>query len=195
MKRHILILGGIILLVIVLAAGAFTAARLLSEPDEATAAAGGVRIMESVMDDGSGPVSVRTVFLPAPELPDEPAATGGIVLRKQDNRLIVGTGNIEVNVEVDIDPETGQERQNVVPRTDGPEIEVVIGRDTVIYRDVTDFSANMPTESGERELQQVVRQVDTADDIESQIEIQVWGERRGDRVTADVVVFRPLSIN
>lgn len=197
MKRNtriILAVGvvAVIALAAILAAGAYTAIRLLADEGATTAGAGEGRVMQSVIDNGSGPVSVRTNFLPAPELPDEPSAASGVVVSRQDNSVMLGTGNIDVAVEVQVDPNTGQESRSVVPRTDGPQVEVVIGPDTALYRDMTDFQAGMPTESGERDLQQVVRPADSADAIEPQMEMQVWGERRGDRIIATVVVFGPL---
>jgi hypothetical protein len=130
--------------------------------------------------------------LPAAKLPDEPAAAAGIVLARQDNTLTVGTGNIELRVEVEVDGATGEEQRSAAPSTDGPQVEVVISNDTVLYRDVTDFEANRPAESAERQLQQVVRQVTSADEIQPQMEVQIWGEQRGDRIVAAVVVFGPL---
>lgn len=194
MKRKqwiIALLGGLVV-VALLAAGAYTAVRLLADEGGPTTATGPARVMQEVIDNGSGPVSVRTTFLPAPELPAEPLAAAGIVLSRQDNSVMLGTGNIDVRVEAEIDPATGQESRSVVPSTDGPELEIVIGPDTVLYRDVTDFSADAPPESGERTVQQVVRPAGSADAIEPQMEMQVWGERRGDRVIATVVVFGPV---
>lgn len=194
MKRKqwiIALLGGLVV-VALLAAGAYTAVRLLADEGGPPTTTGPARVMQEVIDNGSGPVSVRTTFLPAPELPAEPLAAAGIVLSRQDNSVMLGTGNIDVRVEAEIDPATGQESRSVVPSTDGPELEIVIGPDTVLYRDVTDFSADAPTESGEREVQQVVRPAGSADAIEPQMEMQVWGERRGDRVIATVVVFGPV---
>ncbi len=194
MKRKqwiIALLGGLVV-VALLAAGAYTAVRLLADEGGPPPSSGPVRQMQEVIDTGSGPVSVLTTFLPAPELPDEPSAAAALVLSRQDNSVMLGTGNIDVRVEAEIDPATGQESRSVVPSTDGPELEIVIGPDTALYRDVTDFSADAPTESGEREVQQVVRPADSADAIEPQMEMQVWGERRGDRVIATVVVFGPV---
>ena len=194
MKRNKwLIVGVVVGLLAVVAAGAYTAVRLLAQSNQAeTVAPRGARVMQSVVDNGSGPVSVQTTFLPAGELPDEPSAASGIVVSRRDNSLMLGTGNIDVAVEVQVDPDTGLESRSVVPRTDGPQLEIVIGPDTVLYRDVTDFQADAPTESGERVVQQIVRPADLADAIEPQMEMSVWGERRGDRVIADVVVFGPL---
>lgn len=194
MKRKqwiIALLGGLVV-VALLAAGAYTTVRLLADEGGPTTATGPARVMQEVIDNGSGPVSVRTTFLTAPELPAEPLAAAGIVLSRQDNSVMLGTGNIDVRVEAEIDPATGQESRSVVPSTDGPELEIVIGPDTVLYRDVTDFGADAPTESGERTVQQVVRPAGSADAIEPQMEMQVWGERRGDRVIATVVVFGPV---
>ncbi len=194
-KRIMMVLGGLVLLV-VLVAGVFTAVRLLVAPEEAvTASSGGEgRVMESVQTvDGGAPVSVRTTILPAPELPDEPTAASGVFVQREDNSVMVGTGNIDLDVDVEVDPETGQQTTSLTPRTDGPEIEVVLTHDTVVYRDVTDFTVDAPTQSGEREIVQAVQQVETADEIGENMELQVWGERSGDRVIATIVVFGPLA--
>ena len=194
-KRILTVLGGLVVL-IVLVAGTFTAVRLLATPEETVTASGGgeARVMESVQTvDGGAPISVRTTILPAPELPDEPTAASGVFVRREDNSVVVGTGNIDLDVDVEVDPETGQETTTLTPRTDGPEIEVVMTHDTVVYRDVTDFTADMPAESGEREIMQAVRQVETADEIGENMELQVWGERSGDRVIATVVVYGLLA--
>ncbi len=191
-SRVLVIIGGVVVLM-VLAAGAYTAVRLLAQSGGAAATGGdGARVMQTVIDNGSGPISVRTTLLPAPELPADPADAAGIVTSRQDNSIMLGTGNIDVAVEVQVDAATGQESRSVIPRTDGPELEIIIGPDTVLYRDVTDYQADMPGESGEREVQQVVRPAGSADTIEPQMEMAVWGERRGDRVIADVVVFGPI---
>ena len=179
----------------------FTAVRLLATPEETvTASSGaGARVMESVQTvDGGAPVSVRTTVLPAPELPDEPTAASGVFVRREDNSIVVGTGNIDLDLDVEVDPETGQQTTSLTPRTDGPEIEVVLTHDTVVYRDVTDFSlegaaSNAVAESGEREIVQAVRQVETGDEIGENMELQVWGERSGDRVIATIVVYGPLA--
>jgi hypothetical protein len=72
-------------------------------------------------------------------------------------------------------------------------LEVVLTRDTLLYRDVTDIAAQMPEESGEVTINQEVRAVADPGEIEAQMEVQVWGERRGERVVAEVLVFGPLA--
>jgi hypothetical protein len=193
-KRVWMIIVGGLILVAVLAAGAFTAVRLLATPDEAAATSGGGRVIQSVdVQDGGVPVSVQTTILPAPELPDEPTAASGIFVRREDNTIVIGTGNIDVEVDVEVNPETGQETTTLIPSSDGPEIEVVITHDTMVYLDVTDFSIDGPIESGEREIVQAVRPVATAGEIGENTELQVWGERSGDRVIATIVVYGPLG--
>lgn len=195
MNRSNIWMGVIVVVLLLLAGGAYTAVQLLAEPEAETAVSnGGARVMQSVQVGNDGvPVSVQTTILPAPELPDEEAVTFGIVQSREDDVLTVGTGSIEVNVEVDIDPSTGQEQTSVVPSTNGPELEVVLTRDTQLYRDVTDIAGQMPDESGEVTIVQELQPVTDAGQIEPQMEVQVWGERRGDRVVAAVLVFGPLG--
>ncbi|MCA9921354.1 MAG: hypothetical protein KC421_03225 [Anaerolineales bacterium] len=196
MKRSTIFLtiGGLVLL-IVLAAGAYTAVQLLAKPEEETAVpVGEGRVIQSVQVENDGsPVSVRTTILPAPELPQTESAAFGILKQREDNSLMIGTGDIELSVDVEVDGATGRETTSVVPSTSGPKLEVVITRDTIIYRDVTDLTADAPTESGEREIVQQVRQIDSLDDLPDNAEIEVWGERSGDRIVADVLVFGPLA--
>lgn len=195
MKRLIGLIGVIVLLFLLIG-GAYTAVRLLAEPkaETAVASSGGGRVLQSVQVGNDGvPVSVQTTILPAAELPDEEAATFGIVLSRQDDTLTLGTGAIELSVDIEVDPSTGQETTTVVPSTNGPELEVVLTRDTLLYRDVTDIEGQMPNESGEVTIMQAVRPVTNSDEITDNMEVQVWGKRRGDRVVAEVVVFGPLA--
>ena len=139
--------------------------QLLSAPEAETAVSGsgGGRVMQSVQVGNDGvPVSVQTTILPAAELPDEEAAAFGIVLGRQDDTLTVGTGAIELAVEVDVDAATGQEQTSVVPSTNGPELEVVLTRDTLLYRDITDIDGQTPDESGEVTIMQEIRPVTDA---------------------------------
>ena len=194
MKRILVVMVLIGILVGILAGGAYTAVRLLAEPEEEAAAPGGGRVMQSVQVGNDGvPLSVQTTILPAPELPGEEPVASGIVQGRQDDILTVGTGNIELAVEVEVDAGTGREEASVVPSTDGPELEVVLTRGTSLYRDVTDIAGQMPDESGEVTIMQEVRPVTDSSEIEEQMEVQVWGERRGDRIVATFVVFGPLA--
>ena len=200
MNRRMILIGTAVFIMIVLAGGAYMAVRLLvpqskSEPGVDTAvASGGGRVMQSISSQNGGPpVAVQTTILPAPELPDEPSAAFGILESREDNTLLIGTGNIDLEVDIEVDPETGQESTTLIPTTDGPKLEVVLTPDTILYRDVTDLRLQPEQESGERALVQQLRQVDSADDITGNMELEVWGERRGDRIVATVLVYGPLG--
>ena len=200
MNRRMILIGTAVFIMILLAGGAYMAVRLLvpqskSEPGVDTAvASGGGRVMQSISSQNGGPpVAVQTTILPAPELPDEPSAAFGILESREDNTLLIGTGNIDLEVDIEVDPETGQESTTLIPTTDGPKLEVVLTPDTILYRDVTDLRLQPEQESGERALVQQLRQVDSADDITGNMELEVWGERRGDRIVATVLVYGPLG--
>ena len=197
-KRAILIGTAVLAVIVLLAGGAYTAVQLLAADagggEETAVAAGSGKVIQSVSSQNGGPsVAVQTTILPAPELPDEPAAAFGILESREDNTLLVGTGNIDLDVDVEVDPETGQESTSLIPTTDGPKLEVVLTPDTVIYRDVTDLSLQPGQESGEREVVQQLRLVNSPDDVTGSLEIEVWGEQRGDRIVATVLVYGSLG--
>ena len=182
MKRNYLLLLGIFITIGVVGAGTFTAVRLIGA--QAQSEPQGARVLELVEDDGSGSSrSVRVIIDPAPELPDRSPEVSGIFVRRQDNSLFVGTGAITLDVEI----------TNGVPQVflsnSGPEVEVVLTHDTEYYVDVTDLQANATNESGERRVLQEVRRVVSGEDIGENTELSVWGQKRGDRVIAEVLVY------
>lgn len=186
MTRTVWITVGIVGLIVILTAGTFTTVRLLNASEQGVPA--GAQVFEDVYDDGSGnPVTVKTIILPAPELPtDEEEGVGGVFLRQEDNSYFVGTGSTSVNVTItDGVPEVAVDHS-------GPEIEVVFNRDTVFYEDITEVSFEA-SESKEQTLQQVVRQVDAPAEVTGGSSITAWGERRGDRVIATTVVIAEVK--
>jgi hypothetical protein len=191
MKRTMLIAGGTTILIALLAGAAFVGAQMLGAPQDSGDDGPGVRVIELVADVGDGPVSLKIRIEPAAELPDRPAAAAGIFVRRQDNSIFVGTGAIELDVEVD--GATGEEKVNL--SHSGPEVEVVVSRDTIVYRDETEMPTTNPEtmKSGEKTIQQVIRPVDSSADIRKNTELQVWGEKRGDRIVAQVIVYRILE--
>ncbi len=171
------------LVVVVLAAGSVTAVNLLSNQNDAGDLPAGAMVFEDVTDDGTGnPVTVKTIILPAEELPSRPSEASGALLREEDNSYFVGTGSISVSVST-INGETSTAVEH-----SGPEIEVIANRDTQYFRDVTevDFTAS---ESKEQTLQQEVMLVDQPDVMPEGASMQVWGEKSGDRVIAETIVY------
>ncbi len=182
MKRSVWLAIGLVAVIAVLGAGAFTAVQLLTAQDEPEVPVG-AQVFEDVYDDGSGsPVTVKTVILPAPELPTDQSGVAGVFLRQEDNSYFVGTGSTSVSIQV-----VNGETSTAVDHS-GPEVEVVVTGDTIFYQDITEVSFES-SESKEQTLQQVVRQVDPPADLAKGASLTVWGERRGDRVVATVVVF------
>ena len=189
-KQIGLIAGGIGLVAILVAA-AYFGAQMLNAPQEAAAATeggigGGHRVLEIAVDDGNGMKMARITFERAPELPDRPPETGGVFIRNEDNSYFVGTGNIELSVEV----------ENGVPSVslsnDGPEMEVVVTRDTIFYEEVTERpTPDQFPDSGEMVIQQALQPLDALpEELGDNVELQVWGEKRGDRIIAEVFVYR-----
>lgn len=188
MKQTILVAGGVVILVALLAGAAFVGTQMLGSSNDAAAGEGpGARVIQLVADAGNGPVSVKIRIEPAPELPDSPAAAAGVFVRRQDNSIFVGTGDIVLDVEVD--GATGERKVNL--GHSGPEVEVVASRDTIVYRDETEMPTTDPEtmKSGEKTIQQVIRPVDSLEEIGQNTELQVWGAKRGDRVVAEVIVY------
>lgn len=184
MNRKVLTILLIGVAVVVVAAGAFTAVQLLTAQSNGGAdVPAGAMVFEDVMDDGTGnPVTVKTIILPAEGLPERPSEVGGVLVKQVDNSYFVGTGSVSVSVNV----VNGE--QSVAVDHSGPEIEVVVGRDTQFYRDITEVSFTA-SESKEQTLQQEIVAVEQPEDLSSGSNMQVWGEKRGDRVTADIIVF------
>ena len=183
MNRKVVVMIVIGLLMVVLIGGAYTAVQLMSAQNEAADAPPGAMVFEDVMDDGTGnPVTVKTVILPAAELPERPSEAAGALTKQEDNSYFVGTGSISVSINT-INGETSTAVDH-----SGPEIEVVAGRDTQFYRDVTEVSFTA-AESKEQTLQQKVVAVEQPETMPAGTNIQAWGEQRGDRVIADIIVY------
>lgn len=195
MKRVFWFLATLVLLAVLIAAGVVTWQLLGPSAQQAAAseepaASAGQRVIAISRDTGNGPISVRIFTEPAEELPDRPAETGGAFVRREDDSIFVGTGNITLDVEVD--GATGQ--NDVSLKSDGPEVEVVVTRDTVLYEDITDMDeAFADGESGDKILQQRLRP-GSLEEVGPNMELQVWGERQGDRVIAEVLVYRAPDV-
>lgn len=191
MKRTILIIVGIVALVALLAGAAYVGARMLGTPGAVADSGPRGKVLELVGDDGSGPVSVRIHIEPAPELPDRPTDAAGIYVRRQDSSIYVGTGGIELAVEVD--GNTGERQVNL--SHSGPEVEVVYTRDTLLYRDETEMPIAEPgkMKSGEQTIQQRIVPASSLEEIGQNTELQVWGRKSGDRIVAEVIVYRVVD--
>ena len=169
-KRRVkpwLILGGGLLLLVLLVGAAFVGGRLLArQPQE------GVAFSSS----GENVHHFGPVERPE-ELPDEEPDVCGVVTRRDGNSLFLGTGSYSVGV-----GEDGVTEMDY----DGPEVEVVVTHDTEIYEETIEMDFEADT------MQRTLEPA-TLDDIVQATSVQVWGEKRGDRVTARVLVYQSMG--
>jgi hypothetical protein len=79
---------------------------------------------------------------------------------------------------------------------DGPTLEVVISPDTKIYKDITQPVMVQRVEGEpEPEIPEIVQQVEPGDvsEIGPNTMLTIWGERRGDRVIADMILYQNIA--
>ena len=182
-RRTGLIVGGVIALVVILASAAFVGGRLLNNQAGPTGGKGGLMIK-------GGPGGGQAVSLqiePAKELPGTAPDVRGLFAERKDNSIFVTLGD-KFMVQVD-------KNGTVNTQTDGngDKLEVVVTGDTTIYKDVTQASLDSPPPSDGKVQQQVAP--GTLDEIGSNSFVSAWGERRGDRVIAKVLLYsQPMML-
>jgi hypothetical protein len=109
----------------------------------------------------------------------------GVLVQRQDNRLLVGTGNAAYQEGIGEDG-----RLQAGTRFDGPEVEVVVTANTLLYRDESEVTIQDDGTSLKREA---VSPAASLEEMGALAFIRAWGSRRGDRVTATVLVFESLE--
>lgn len=178
MRKRILIAVGTVVLLGVLAGAAYVAGRLLVEPVTTNEA--------SVMTRGSdGQTKVQIVDVDtkrAEELPDRPPDVTGLMTRAENNSIYIGIGPKR-----DFGFSTTSTGDYDASDFDAI-VEVVVTRSTEMHKDVTGAQSLGPGQKLET-IQQKVAPLDL-DDLRGQGLIMAWGERRGDRLIADVVLCR-----
>lgn len=118
----------------------------------------------------------------AQEIPQTEPDVTGLLAGRGDNSLFITTGNIVMTVGINPD---GTLSTN--GNADGPEVEVVIPHTAQVYVDTTALSSvGAPQADGM--IKQTV-EPGTVDEIGENTIISVWGERRGDRIIADTVLY------
>ena len=177
MKRSVWIVGGCVV-VLLLAGAAFMGARMLRMQDQVRAEGNGPVMV--ISSDGGGAAQSIEIQRSA-ELPDSPPDAAGIFTRREDSSIFVGTGAITMIVE---DGEAAAS-------SDGPEVEVVVTHDTVVYRDKTMLQHTGGPPSGKVEQ---VLELGSVEEIGETSAISAWGEERGGRVLAEVLVYAPPMI-
>jgi len=186
-------------LLILLASGAYFGAQSLANREDGGETAGvnpntnsGLSDMildqseEGLFGSGSSGQMIEMEIDHAAELPDSEPETAGFILEREDDTLLIGTGEPKISMEINDD---GMPNINI-DGTEGPSVEVVITHKTKIFEDVSDPTAIFSGESDS--FQQEVRLVDSLDDMTvNDATVMVWGTKRGERIIADVVVVTP----
>jgi hypothetical protein len=197
-KNRRWLLWGILALV-VLVGIAFAGGQLLYRQGSAAFAdrSGGGGEMMAVAGGPGGEGGDRVFFkrpslIPAPGLPEGEPDVAGLYLRREDQSIFIGTGEVRVQVEI---PQGGGE-PSANASASGPTMEVVVNRNTQLYKDITEFDFTAGENS--EPVQQVVESIDSLDNLLEEVNttdtLSVWGERSGDRVIASVIVYRPLDM-
>jgi hypothetical protein len=173
MVRKGWMIAGLVGLIGLLAGAAFVGGRLLGSPD----------LVDDnppiVLSDSGGGVSTSGSLVetePAAEMPATAPDVAGLYVRREDNRLFLGTGSLSA-----VKVEGVWQYQH-----DGPVVEIVTTHDTQVYRD--DTLQQIGEEPPSDPLQQVLTP-SIVDEIDGRCAVSAWGERRGDRLVAEVVVF------
>ena len=171
MKR-IVLFGGVVTLLVVQAGAAYVGGQLLSGGGAAKGA-----------QAQAGPP--QKLVTPAAGLPSAPFDARGDVTRMGDKNSVFicdDVGGLVVDKGGSVAPNTA---------ACTPEIEVVIAHDTQLLRDITAKVNPVPkTETAAKNvvISQAVEPAN-GDDITTGTAIRVWGDRRGDRVTARVLLY------
>jgi hypothetical protein len=168
MKRTVWITSGVTALVLLLAGASFVGGRLLGDEGRT---GNGQEFIISSSGEQNKVLGVIEEIQRADELPEAPADMLGSFVRREDNRVFIRPFGIEEG---------------------GPETELVITHDTLIYQDVT---ANQFTDGVADEPRQQVLDRVALDGIGPGSIIRVWGAKRGDRVIAELIMFNvPVMI-
>jgi hypothetical protein len=125
-------------------------------------------------------------------LPAERESALGVFLGRDGDVLTLGTGSIEVKVDVEVmndeDPVT-----TVNVTHSGDPVEVVVGSDTIVYKDVTGRPevSDEDLETGRKVITRTIES-GSLDDVGEGMILRVWGETQGDRVIAEVLVYEQI---
>lgn len=198
MKRPIIFA---LLLVLTLVAGAFAVARsqmaALVQPALAQEADDGVDMVRelAISTNHNGEESsklIRIRDLKAEGLPEGQAQVRGLFLNRSGQSLSVGTGSVEV--EVDVEQFNDEEPVRTISANhSGDDVQVVVNAATTIYADVTeepDISA-LPEGESVIDLQHVIEAGDLNELGENMV-IRAWGEWVGDQLVATTLVYQPI---
>jgi hypothetical protein len=170
MKRIWIIAGVIAALVVLLGGAAFVGGQLFRQQQQAQA-------------NSNSQSLPRKLVTPAAGVPTTAPDARGDTTRRDGNSIFIcdPTNTISLNPDGTVDKNGGC----------GPEVEVVIGHDTVFLHDVTARqygNSVRPTPGQDMVLTQAV-EPGSADDIGNGTAVRAWGLRSGNRILARTVLY------
>lgn len=161
-------------LVLVLAAGAFVGGRLLGATAGGGGGGGTVRI-----STGNGQ-EIRAQFVQAEEMPDKDPDVAGAFARRQDNSLFIDKTEGGFAVARNDDGSLS------VTNTTGQIAEVVVTAQTLLHVDTTFENPEAALSDGKLYQKLGPGDIDEMGELSF---VRAWGEMRGDRLIASVVVY------
>ena len=167
LRRAGMIIGLVCVVIAVLASAAFVGEQLLQAGDKPQ----------------SAQRPPQKLVTPAAGLPTGQPDTQGDVQNVGDSSFLVCTFNPDHSLSVNPDGSVNQDGGC------GAEIEVVIGRDTIFYHDITSRQyIGTPVPNQDLVLQEKV-EAGSVHDIAVNTSMMVWGTRSGNRIQAGIVVY------
>jgi hypothetical protein len=170
------IMVGLGLVALLLGGGAFMAGRLLGEGGGNPGSDDGLKVK---IGTGNGKVT-EVDYIRAEELPEEPPPIAGAFERRQDNSIFVNEtgGGFAL--------EKGDDGKMSVTNATGKISEVVVTTQTDVYVDLS--METLDQAAAEGVLRQIV-EPGTVEEIGELSFVRAWGEMRGDRLVASVLLY------
>jgi hypothetical protein len=172
------------ILILVVGAAAFVAGRMLNS---------NVGPLGMFGLGGKGDVvSFAINVIPAEELPKTTPEVTGLFVERKDNTIVVSSIPLKAGGGgVVVENGGGGEAVAGVPADldSGPKVEVVITKETTIYRETTNPGEPPNVTSGQTETIQQTVEESTLDELNSQSMVTVWGRKSGDRIIAEVLFY------
>lgn len=195
MKRLYMIGGFIAMFVLGALSFAFAQNSFFSQAATATEGSG-ERVMEIAVEEvingetHSGVVQVKNEE--ADGLPDISADVDGVFLSYDADTVMIGTGNIEIEVEVE--QVNDQEPVMAVSAAhSGPDVAVRVTDATIVYEDTTPDP--QPTfdeiDAGEMTLKRTIALGDLANLADNML-IRAWGTMDGETLVAEILVYEEI---
>jgi hypothetical protein len=122
---------------------------------------------------------LRSILIPAPELPATPPQVAGPFIERRDRTLILESKSLGADG-------LGAASSMSTKNQSGHLVEVMVTGATIIYRETTQPSEPFSVEN--QTIQQTVEEA-TLNELDAQSSVMVWGHRSGDRIIAEVMIY------